>query len=282
MSQPVTFDIEGAVYNVQCDAKELFECPCHRHQDGSNKKYQTRKDLLDHILLIQTDSSHNLNFLGRHLLETPIFAQYRLAVNTKQNLLLCLSCDVVAAVIPSQLKSHLLKQHEVKLEEADRRAIIKVLALCTVDLSTLPGLHYSIIPEIEGLPVFEGHPCPLCLVVGGNYKALKGHMCQHHNGVGYPLETNVTFYQQLKQGSHNQTIHIHIPEDVPAQFTIKDILVQAASMMKDPSSSMPPPAAEASEDPHSYCPWLRQIRWQDLTTGKDVAELIALVGRPKR
>jgi hypothetical protein len=99
-----------------------------------------------------------------------------------------------------------------------------------------------------------------------------------HKGTAYPPKTNQVFVQQLNKGSQNQLIRIHVPEDLPVKFTSADILDQAMETLTAASSIA---TAETSKDPRSFCPWLRRVRWQDLTNGKDVDKLVALVEHPK-
>jgi hypothetical protein len=274
MSQPVSFEIKKAIHHVQSDAQGRFVCPCPYHQDGSNTEYLSRTDFVEHIRLVQ--QANQFTFLDRHLLETPVLAQYGLTVNTQHHILLCLSCS--SAVIPSQLQSHLSKQHQIKFNNADRLAVVQLLSLCRVKLTLLPELHRSIISEIEGLPIFEGFPCPKCPTTAGTHESLKAHMRSSHKGTAYPPKTDRVFVQQLNKGSYNQHIRINVPEDLPIKFTSADILVQAMEMLNAASSI---PTAEPSKDPRSFCPWLRRVRWQDLTHGKDINKLVALVEHPK-
>jgi hypothetical protein len=242
--------------------------------------YKSQADLADHLKVVQLISSVRTTgtvFIGRHLLETLVLSQYALVINTQHKLLLCLSCTT--AVIPSQLKSHLNKQHSgVKLAENDRQAIVQLLMLFHIDISTLPELHHGIVSEIEGLPVIEGHPCPSCVTTSLTYESLKAHMRKNHKGVTYPHETDQVFVQQLKIGTHNQPIRIHVSEELPSRFSTADILNQATDILNSANLSLP---EAPSNDPRDLCPWLRHVRWQDLTVGKNVQELVALVAHPK-
>src|SRR5258705_19418 len=101
--------------------------------------YSMPKEFVNHVQLVQNiKTSEQFTFLGRQVLETLVLSQYGLAINTEHHLLLCLSCP--SAVIPSQLKSHLVQQHHIKLQNDDRSAIVQHLAVYQVKLSTLPDL----------------------------------------------------------------------------------------------------------------------------------------------
>lgn len=251
-----------------------FACSCPYHSTP-DPVYPSKLELAAHLDTVNHASKvASLTFLGPHLLESPILKEYGLAINTKHKLLLCLSCAI--AVIPSQLKSHLSKDH-IKYEDSNKKAIISLLTACGVDLKTLPMLHLSITSAIEGLPIYQGHPCPSCLTVGSTFESLKSHMRQMHSGVAYPPDDHLVFCQQLKMGSHNNMIRIDDPQNLPSRFTTADILDQALALMNAPSSSTTQP----SNDPREFCPWLRHVRWQDLCLGKDIAQLVALVAHPK-
>jgi hypothetical protein len=255
-------------------------CSCSFH-GVSNTEYASQNKLAEHLNLVQHLSCFafdDLMFLGSTLLETRTLKRYGLVINTQYRLLLCFACE--AAIIPSQLKSHLSKNHTIKLEDTDRSTIVRLLTVCKIHLSTLPELHHSIISEIEGLPLREGHPCPSesCLTVGITYESLKAHMRQKHRGMAYPLPNAMVHAQQLKTGTHNQLIRIHVAEELPIRLSNADILAQSAALL----SAGPSVPVSLSHDPREYCPWLRNVRWQDLSLGKDVVGLVALVEHPKK
>jgi hypothetical protein len=257
-------------------SQNAFACSCSYHTTISNPVYPSKHELAAHLHTVQRASKvASLTFLGPHLLETPILNKYGLAINTWHKLLLCLSCGI--AVIPSQLKSHLSKDH-IKYSDTNKKAIVCLSTACGVDLKTLPELHLSTsIPAIKGLPIYKGHPCPSCHTVRGTFESLKSHMRQKHSGVAYPAEDQLVSCQQLRTGSNNNMIRIEDAPDTAFHFTTADIVDQALALMNAPLSI----SVQPSNDPREFCPWLRQVRWQDLCLGKDVAALVALVAHPK-
>jgi hypothetical protein len=277
MPQIVRFQLAGNTLQAKSDAQGFFSCPCSYHQDPSIK-YISRAEFINHINLVQQVSTtlDSFTFLGRHLLETPTLARFGLVINTQHQLLLCLSCP--AAVVPSQLKCHLSKHNSPKVGESEKQELLHILTLCKVESKALPKFQDPVIPAIEGLEVMKGYPCPQCSTVRLTYESLKTHMRQMHMGVAYPSPLNDMPTQQLKKGLEQQLLRVHVPQDLPSKFSTADILAQADGMMQGIHAELT--RSEPSSDPRNFCPWLRRVRWQDLTTGKDIQELVALVSHP--
>ena len=81
--------------------------------------------------------------------------------------------------------------------------------------------------------------------------------------------------QQIKTSSF--FVRVIVPQEDKVRFSTDDILAQAAEMVKNDAVA----STSASREPRDYCPWLRNVRWQDLTQGKEVGKLIELVANPK-
>lgn len=253
-------------------------CPCSYHHP-SEGEYPTRVELDKHLQLVQDIENAmkiKFTFIGPYLLEAKFLSDYNLTINTQYCLLLCLSCR--CAIVPAQLKSHLQSKHAIPLIEEDKKAIGCLLTVCKVELSALPTLHDKTISRIDGLPVQSGHPCPSCNVVRLTYESLKAHMRQHHKGVSYPAEDIKVNAQQLRTGTF--VVRVHVLEEVPSKFSTDDILAQAKAM-QEVEDGLAAVEASSSNDHRDYCPWLRNVRWQDLTEGKDISKLIGLVAFPK-
>lgn len=277
----VSFELEAATHCVSPKINGSFECPCPLHL-GSEKTYMYQQDFLDHIALIQQAISSRFiafgpfMFLSPHLLESPLLRTYGLAIETRHRLLLCLSCG--SAVIPSQLKSHLYAKHAVKFSEDDRSTLLQLLSLCHIKVSSLPLLKEPLLHRIEGLPTIESYPCPCCRTVGTTYESLKSHMRQKHKGTPYPGQQVMVSIQPLHHASGRKQVRLQAQKEEVVRFSAKDILSQASDMLT-PEASASNGVAPVT-DPRLLCPWLRKIRWQDLTIGKDIEELIMLVKFP--
>lgn len=277
----IGFDLDSVTYQVSPNTNGSFECPCPLHL-GSEKIYASQPEYLDHIALVQQALSSSFvelgpfRFLSSHLLETPGLMSLGLAIDTRHKLLLCLSC--LAAIIPSQLKSHLYRKHEAKFSEKNRASFLPLFSLCRIKMSALPELKEPLLHKIEGLPVVKTHPCPCCLTVGTTYESLKAHMRQKHKGVSYPDESNMVIAQAVHTGTSRRLLRLRVEEPLVAQFSAQDILSQASNMLTRSSALSNP--STPSTDPREFCPWLRRIRWQDLTVGKQVDKLIALAKFP--
>jgi hypothetical protein len=277
----IGFDLDSVTYQVSPNLNGSFECPCPLHL-GSEKTYASQPEYLDHVALVQQALSPRFvtlgpfRFLSSHLLETPGSMSLGLAIDTRHKLLLCLSCT--AAIIPSQLKSHLYKKHETKFSEKDRTSFLPLLSLCRIKTSALPELMEPLLHKIEGVPIVKTHPCPSCLTVRTTYESLKAHMRQKHQGVSYPVESNTITAQAVHTGTSRRILRLRVQEAVVAQFSAHDILSQASNMLTRSSALSNP--STPSTDPRELCPWLRRIRWQDLTVGKQLDELIALARFP--
>ena len=254
----------------------LHKCPCGHH-GGHTATYSSHGELKVHLDLVQqfTDIGEaTLVFVTPLLLETTTLKQLGLLINTRHRLLLCSSCP--SAVAPLHVKAHLSRAHSIKLTESDQGAVLKLSALCGVEASTLPTFD-GVIAKIDGLPVYATHPCPLCMTSMAKYNSLKAHMRQKHSSSSYPKETDIVLAQQLKGSGHGEFVRIAADEP-PVPFSMDDILRQASNLVSDVGQ----PVAEPSDDPRFFCPWLRYTRWQDLTLGKDIGELISLVAHPKK
>jgi hypothetical protein len=212
-------------------------------------------------------------FISPHLLETPKAAFYGLAIETRYKLLICLSCPMV--VTPSLVASHLTKKHTIKLTEDDHMALTQLLSLCRVGLSSLPELKQPLLHSIEGLPVSERHLCSCCPTVASNHESLKSHMRQKHKNTPYPDKDKSEPTQELQ---HGLIVRIGREDNLPLKmFTVADVLRQASELLEANKGPTATPT-----DPREICPWLRRVRWQDLTEGRDVVELMALVEMPDK
>jgi hypothetical protein len=245
-----------------------FRCSCPFHR--------TQAELDRHTGLMNKASSRNIDlvFVGRHLVENRELAKHSLVINTQHGLLICLSCEY--AIIPSQLKAHLSKNHSAKLEAVDQTGISHLLNVCGVNHTQLPDIP-SETSEIEGFPVCKGHPCPSCHVVGSNLESIKSHMRQHHKGVAYPRANVLVPFQLIRK---DKLLRVHAQKEVPSKFTTDDILAQAA-LMTQKACSEADLADLAATDPREFCPWLRRVRWHELALGKDLGKLVSLVAQPK-
>jgi len=280
MSERTSFQISAGHYPFPPDSDGLVYCPCSHHK-GSNKKYRSIADIMQHLRTVQKLISSSVGgeftFLSPYLLESSTMARYGIIVNTQHKLLICLSCSV--AIIPLQLRGHLSKQHKMRLLKNDESPISNLLSISQVNTSAMPELPLSIAQAIDGLPIIKGHPCPIvgCSNIRFTHESLKAHMRKDHKGAAsYPANTDTCSVQVIKRGFQPKVIRV--PEEKPAaRFTEEDILSQVKEAMVAP----PAPSLEPSDDPRSFCPWLRHIRWQDLVMGKDIAEMMALVAHPK-
>lgn len=267
---------------MQADSEtdKKYECSCPHHK-GPNRTYVSQQDLVRHQDLVQkTAVLGPITFLTPHLLETPEMALYGLAVNLWYKVVLCLTCAV--AVIPMQLKSHLQQKHSEKVSLTNLSSLLQLIDLCDIDASTLPDLKEPLTEKIDGLPIIKLHSCSSCAMVASTYESLKSHVRQRHRGMSYPSKTSIVTAQPLFQGPNKRFVCISVNDKTSSFSSSKtDILSHAQSMLDNAGST---PALMDLEkkmaDPRNICPWLRNVRWQDLVSGSSIADVIAMVKFP--
>ena len=274
MHTAITISLNNDPVTVSPDAKGNYECVCPLHIHSTT--YLGYTSFMRHLL--QTSevlkTSQKLEemtaFIGHDLVQTDVLSQQNLCINVVHNVAICLSC--AHSVCPSQLVGHFKTCRDQHLPSKAEGAVKKVLEAFSVglELPVLSGHNHEI---IKGIQIANGFACTKCPKAFEQHKGLKAHFREDHSHSTVPdsLECRCLL-QRLQDNNRSPWFSVR---PCPPVAQESDGLAALLPLTE------PEQPTRGGEDIRNVCPWLRHVRWHDITQDLDLKDVLRLTAPPK-
>ncbi|TFK46247.1 hypothetical protein OE88DRAFT_1648650, partial [Heliocybe sulcata] len=133
------------------------------------------------------------------IITDPYLTQFDLIVNVFLHIACCKTCMV--ALTPDSLGGHMKNNHKGFWREMDMQKAVCTLERLGVSAELPVVSAGEILPEIQGLQVYDGLVCSQCALVRLNRKSMLEHFSHHHKNLKPPVGFQACKAQRLTSGS---------------------------------------------------------------------------------
>ncbi|KAF8062577.1 hypothetical protein FPV67DRAFT_1421983, partial [Lyophyllum atratum] len=203
------------------------------------------------------------------LLSHTYLSQIGLAVNTRINCLICLSCRVALSSV--QVISHFGECHVKSGVRLDHTKLREAVTEMMIN-AKLPEMPSQPILELQGLALHDGMACAICDKVYGKKSTISKHHRLHHPDDPFPKEWKSVKAQQLNKSQYKSYFRVN-PRTRPATSPDEEII----AALRQKQIELDGTASVNRLDLRLVSPWLKSTHWLDLVEGKSVPALLALV-----
>jgi hypothetical protein len=199
-----------------------------------------------------------------------------LSIQSRLRVLICTACQ--SALLPTGVARHFSEKHKGIGVHIDQKQITDIATQWNL-ATEMPTINGPIV-QISGLPLIEGCvKCPICSGVFSRTTMPSHHSSKHADIPTPGFSTLPPIHaQQLNKGQHKTLFEVIVISTFHNPAASNTILEH----LRTSRDNMVTQYFPSTLDARALSPWMQYTGWQSHVQPFQTAELIALVGMPRK